>query len=118
MKRRYTIAQKVWGEFHGELHRRLLVEAGDASLPTPPSELLEHLVGLRLAGVRGRAPTGAGKSAQTGGLTMAGALQIGRDIVGVAKQTALGAIAANRPSRTAWPTASCRPSPSASKTTP
>jgi len=51
MKRTYEIAQKVWGEFHGELYRGdFEVEAGMALAgDAAREELLEHLVGLGLA---------------------------------------------------------------------
>ena len=51
MKCRYAIAQKVWGEFNGELYRgEFSVEAGTSvAADAANEELLEHLVGLGLA---------------------------------------------------------------------
>ena len=51
MKPKYTIAQKVWGEFHGELHSGdFSLEAGEhVAANAAEEELLEHLVGLGLA---------------------------------------------------------------------
>ena len=51
MKPTYTIAQKVWGEFHGELHSGdFSLEAGEhIAADAAEDELLEHLVELGLA---------------------------------------------------------------------
>jgi hypothetical protein len=51
MKRKYAIAQKVWGEFRGELFAgEFSLEAGaHVAADAAEEELLEHLVGLGLA---------------------------------------------------------------------
>ena len=68
MRHKFTIAQKVWGEFHGEFFSgSFSYEAGTHVTRTAgEEELFEHLVGLGLAARVTRAPApGRPSPAQT-----------------------------------------------------
>jgi hypothetical protein len=58
MRHKFTIAQKVWGEFHGEqFSGSFSYEAGTHVARTAgEEELFEHLVGLGLAARAKRTP--------------------------------------------------------------
>ena len=51
MRRTYTVTQKVWGEFRGELFAGAFSLGAGTHVATDDAkgELLEHLVGLGLA---------------------------------------------------------------------
>ncbi len=95
MRRTYTVTQKVWGEFHGEHHDGEFELRGGVAIASEAAAARAARAPRRTWAGQTRQAAPAGANDHPGGLTMAGALQIGRDIVGVAKQTAQGALAAN-----------------------